>query len=191
MTVTTSSSQLREDRGGERPGLLDRDALGDRVAVLGAAGERADVLGLDADDPHARLERRQRDRDPGREPAAADRNDERPEVRQLLDELQPDRPLPRDHALVLESVNERRAGRVDERLCRRHRLVEADADELDLRAVVPGGVDLGHRRVLRHEDGGGDAGLARRPRDRLAVIARAGRDDARQRAPRRSAWRSC
>ena len=52
------------------------------------------------------------------------------------------------------------------------------ADELDLRPVVPGGVDLRHRRVLRHEDGGRDAGLARRPGDRLAVIARAGRDDA-------------
>ena len=58
--------------------LLDRDPLGDRVAVLGAAGERAHVLGLDADEANVRAERAQRDRDPRREAAAADRDDDVP-----------------------------------------------------------------------------------------------------------------
>ena len=82
------------------------------------------------------LSARSADRDPGREPAAADRDHERPEVRQLLDELEPDRALPRDHALVLEGVDERRAARLDALLRGGHRLVEAGADELDVGAVA-------------------------------------------------------
>jgi hypothetical protein len=96
-----------------------------------AAGEWADVLGLDSDDPHLGLERLQSDCDSGGQPAAADRNHERPEVLQLLDQLQGDRPLPGDHTLVLERVHERCASRFDSLLRSRHRLVEARADELD------------------------------------------------------------
>ena len=183
--------QVAQDRRGQRAGLLDRDALRDRVAVLGAAGERADRLRLDADEPHARPERAQRDRDAGREAAAADRDDERPELRQLLGELEPDRSLARDHALVLEGVHERRAGRLDVRVRRRERVVEGLADELDGRAVVPRRVDLRHRRVLRHEDRGRDARLARRPGDGLAVVAGARRDDAGRALLGARASRSC
>ena len=114
-----------------------------------------------------------------------------PHVGQLLGELEPDRPLSGDHALVLEGVHERRAGRVDVLLRRGHRLVEADADELDPRAVVARRVDLRHRRVLRHEDRRGDPGLARRPRDRLAVVACARGDDAGRALLRRQRVRSC
>ena len=158
VTVTTSSSSSREDRRGERARLLDRDPLRDRVAVLGAAGEGADVLGLDADEPHVRAERRSAIAIPAASPPPPIGTTSVPSVGQLLGELEPDRALPRDHALVLERVDERRAGRLDVLLRRRHRLVEAGADELDLGAVVARRVDLGHRRVLRHED--------RRPRSR-------------------------
>ena len=61
--------QLAQDRSGERAGLLDRDPLRDREAVHVAAGERRDRLRLHADDANVGLERPQRDRDPGREPA--------------------------------------------------------------------------------------------------------------------------
>ena len=114
-----------------------------------------------------------------------------PKPRQLLGELEPDRALAGDHPLVLERVDERRAGLRRELARRRHRLVEAGPDELDLRAVVPGRVDLGHRRVLRHEDGGRDAGLARCPGDRLAVVARARGDDAGGSLLARERARSC
>ena len=75
-------------------------------------------------------------------------------------------------------MDERRALRLDERECSRERLLEVGALKLGLRAVVLRRLDLRHRRVLRHEDRRLDAGLARGPGDRLAVIAGAGRDDA-------------
>ena len=115
---------------------------------------------------------------PDDEAAAADRDHDRPGLRHLLGELEPDRPLAGDHALVLVRMDEGGAGllRVLER--GRERVLERRAHELDLRAVVLRRLDLRHRRVLRHEDGRLDARLARRPRDRLAVVAGARRDDA-------------
>ena len=49
------------------------------------------------------------------------------DVRQLGRELEPDRALARDHALVLERVHERRAGLLGARERRGERLVEARA----------------------------------------------------------------
>ena len=65
---------------------------------------------LDADEARVRPQRAQRDRDPGGEAAAADRQHERLDVGQLLRELEPDRPLAGDHVAVLERVDERRTG---------------------------------------------------------------------------------
>ena len=93
--------------------VLDRDAVGDRVAELRAAGERCARGRLHADDADVRPERAQRERDPGGEPAAADRDDDRLEPRDLLGELEADRPLAGDHVVVLEGVDERRAGLLD------------------------------------------------------------------------------
>ena len=100
-------------------------------------------------------------------------------VGDLVGELEADRPLAGDHDRVLERMHERRAV-----LARRTRVrassavLERAAVELDLGAVVARRVDLRHRRVLRHEDARLRADLARRPGDRLAVVARARRDDA-------------
>ena len=96
----------------------------------------------------------------------------------LLGNLQPDRPLARDHTLVLVRVDERRPARLGVGERRGERLLEVRALELRDAAVALGRLDLGHRRVLRHEDRRLDPGLARGPRDRLAVVARACRDDA-------------
>ena len=49
----------------------------------------------------------------------------RPDVGHLLGELEPDRPLARDHALVLEGVHERGAGLLDARARLGERVVEA------------------------------------------------------------------
>ena len=180
MTVTTSSSVVAEDRRGQRARLLDRDSLGDRVAVLGAAGERAHVLGLDADEPDAGAHGAERDRDSGRQAAAADRDHERAHVGQLLGQLEPDRPLPGDHALVLEGVGRALrlpvCGGVVER--GGERLLEVVSPwELRVGAVVPGRLDLRHRRVVRHEEIRGDrARLACGPGDRLAVVSGTGGD---------------
>ena len=64
---------------------------------------------LDTDEPNAGPERAQRDRDACGEPAAADRQEERLCVRQLLGELEPDRSLAGDHGRILERVHERGA----------------------------------------------------------------------------------
>ena len=121
-----------------------------------------------------------RDRDARREPTAADRDDDGPDVRQLLDQLEADRPLARDHPLVLEGVHERRSARL--RVCARVllRVVEHLAAELDPGAVVLRRLDLRDRCVLRHEDRRVDPALARSPRHGLRVIARADGDDARR-----------
>ena len=116
-------------------------------------------------------QRAQRDRDPGGEPAAADRDQHGPDVGELLGELEPDRPLAGDHVLVLEGVDEGRPGLLDARARVGERRVEAGAAEHDLAAVGERRLDLRHRRVLGHEDRRVDAELARRPGDRLAVVA--------------------
>ena len=148
--------------------MLDGDSVGDRVAGL------AD----DADGAHVGTALLQRQDDACREPAAADRDQHRVRVGRLLGELEADRALSGDDALVLEGVDERRARPLGVRLRGGDRIFEALSDELGGPAVRPRRLDLGHRRVLRHEDRRRDPGLARRPRDRLAVVAGTGGDDA-------------
>ena len=75
-------------------------------------------------------------------------------------------------------VHERRARSLLEDPRRVDRVVEVLADQLDGGAVAAGGVDLGHRRSVGHEDRRGDPGLPRRPRDGLTVVAGTRRDDA-------------
>ena len=88
-------------------------------------------------------------------------------------------PCPAITVLVLERVHERRA-----RLARRAPAPSTSASSKPapastvFGAVVARRVDLRHRRVLRHEDRRADPELARRPGDRLAVVARARRDHA-------------
>ena len=144
-----------------------------------ASGERRARRGLDADDADLGPQCVERDRDPCREPAAADgdHHGRRP-VGELLGELEPERPLAGDDARVLEGVHERGSGLLRAGECERGRLVEALARQLDLGPVAPSGVDLRHGRGLGDEDRRGDAGLARRPRNRLPVVPGARRDDA-------------
>ena len=96
----------------------------------------------------------------------------------LLGELEPDRPLARDHARVLERMDEGRIRLLDVRPCSRHRVLEAFALEHELGAVVLARLDLRHRRVERDVDARADARLARGPRHGLPVVACACRDDA-------------
>ena len=105
--------------------------------------------------------------------------------RSLLRELEPDRSLAGDHARVLEGVHERRAGARDVLLRGRDSAFEARARQLDLASVGARRLDLRHRRVLGHEDRGGDARLPRGPGDRLPVVAGARGHDARRALLRR------
>ena len=62
--------------------------------------------------------------------------------------------------------------------CGSHRVLEPLSLEDQLGSVGAAGLDLRHRRVLWDEDPRLDAGLTRRPRDRLAVVAGARCDHA-------------
>ena len=113
VTVTIESSsgaQMGErpdaERLGPRPvGDRPRDELGRPRHDLAALQRIAGVGGqlrLDADHACLRPERLDRDGDAARQPAAADRHEDRREVRQVLDHLEPDRALPGDDPVVVE-----------------------------------------------------------------------------------------
>ncbi len=169
--------RLGQDRARQLAGVLHRDPVRDRVPADGAAGERRARRRLDAHEPQLRPQLPQRDRNARGETAAADReHDHLGGGRKLLGQLEPERALAGDHLRIFERVDERRA-RGGERPALLLGLVVARAGHDHLRAVAARRVHLRHRRVLGHEDGRRDPGLARRPRDRLPVVSRAGRDD--------------
>jgi hypothetical protein len=89
----------------------------------------------------------------------------------LLRELEPDRSLAGDDQRILERMDEGRAALFDVGHCCGHRVLEPLALEDQLGPVGAAGLDLRHRRVLWDEDPRLYAGLARRPRDCLAVVA--------------------
>ena len=167
-----------EDRRGQLARALDRDPLRDRVTVLRPACQRRTCRCLDADEPELRPQRAERYRDPRREPAASDGDHDGAGLRHLLRELEPDRPLAGDHLLVFEAVQESRARRACELQRRLERAVEGLGPGLDPGAVGARRLDLGHRRVPRHEDRRRDPSLAGRPGDGLAVVPGGRGDDA-------------
>ena len=89
----------------------------------------------------------------------------------------PSVPCPAIDPRILECVHERRTRLALERPGSGERLVVILPRELDPRAVAPRRLDLRHRRALGDDDRRGDARLARRPGDRLTVVARARGDD--------------
>ena len=111
-------------------------------------------LRLDADHPRARAQRPDRDRDAARQPAAADRDEDRRDVRQVLGDLQPDRALAGDDPVVVERRDDRQAALGGDPLGDALALLARRPDDDDLGAV---GLDPGllqRGRVGRHDDDG-------------------------------------
>ena len=179
VTVTIASSRPSSRLRVSSPGCLTAMPSAIVLPRRRQPGERARTrAGLDADDAQLRAHLAQRERDPGREPAAADGHDDRLHLGpELLGELEAERALAGEDERVLEGVD---VGlpRLDPLLRGGRRLVEAAAREDDLGAVALRRLELGGRRVLGHEDGGVHAGLARGPGDGLPVVAGARGDDA-------------
>ena len=108
--------ECADDLAGEHAHGRDRDAFGDRRprSRLGSAAERVHharvALDLRADDVDLGLQRLGRDRDAGDEAAAPDRHDDRVDIGNGVEDLEPDGALPRDDRGVVERGHERRAG---------------------------------------------------------------------------------
>ena len=83
--------------GERRRGRQDR-----RASFRERSAHRRNALGLDADHIDVRAERLDRDGHSGREPTAPDRNDDEVDVGHLLQDLETERTLPRDHERVVE-----------------------------------------------------------------------------------------
>ena len=83
-----------------------------RAAVVQRLCKRRARPRLHAHELHLRVRATQRDPDPAREPAAADRHDHAREVGHVLEQLERERRLARDHVEVVERVHERGARRL-------------------------------------------------------------------------------
>ena len=107
--------EVAHDRQGPCAHGLDRDALGqgrpaDRPFLAGkGVPERGIERRLDADDLDLRLQRLRRHGHAGDEPAAADRHDDRVEVRRVRQHFERDGALARHHRRVVVGVDEREA----------------------------------------------------------------------------------
>ena len=183
-------ADVRHDLGDHRErdgtGLGDGDAVGhrgdaverDRVPGRHRPGVGRGAGGLDPDDADVGSVG-ERGRDAGQQPAAAGRHDHGADVGDLVEDLQPDRPLAGDDVRVIEGVDQNGAGLLGQRGRRQERLLDAGPDQPHRRAVALGGRDLRQRRPDRHHHRGRGAQQRGRQGDALRVVARAGGHHAR------------
>ena len=131
---------------------------------------------LRAENTHARRERLDRRGHAADEPAAADRNDDRVELRALLQNLEPDSPLSRHDQLVIERRHYRRAPLGAE--ARRNVEPLGRIAQHELRAQCADARLLDGRGRARHDNAGMRAEALRGIGHRTAVVAGRGRDKA-------------
>ena len=118
-----------------------------------------------------------RERDAADQTAAADGHDDRVDVGQLVEDLEPDRPLSRDDVVIVERMDERVAVLVFEFKRLVVGVVVDALDEADLGAEAFCRLDLGDGRDVGQTDQRLDAVVSRRERDALRVVARRAGDD--------------
>ena len=124
------------------------------------------ALGLDRD--HAPVRRGRRD--PGDEPAAAGRHEDRLHVRRVLDQLERERSLTGHHERVVERMDERPTGLANVVVEPLERLDGIGRLEVDGRAVAARRRDLGRARARVHDDEAVDPLERRAPGERLRVV---------------------
>ena len=167
---------------------LYRDAVRDgvngirRLALAGAEGirDRRSTLGLYADDLDARVDLLGAGSDTGDQSAAAGRNEDHVDKRQVAQDLERDGALAGHDVLVIERMDELRAGLLADLAGLGVGFVIDVARQNDISAVALGRGDLGDRRGARHDDGGFDADRACREGNALCVVACGGSDDCMQ-----------
>ena len=170
-----------EQRPGELARPLHRDPVGEGGGVphLGSHSDHLDPV-------EAALDRR---RHPGGEAASPERDDHPGEIGSLLDQLQAQGPLARDHRRVVVGVDEGEALGLGASERPLDAICDRIALEDDLGARLLGRGDLAERGPLGHEDGGRDPVRSGGVGERLAVVAGAGGDH--PGGGRASARRSC
>ena len=144
---------LLEDRHRDGARALDGNAVGQRVRVelrrLLAAqrgAHRRAAFGLHAVDADRRVDVLGPGRHAGAQPAATDRDDQRVELRCVLEHLAGDRALAGDDQLVVVGMHEHQVVLLGQVLGALGAFGERLAPEHDLRAVAFGAFDLGERR---------------------------------------------
>jgi len=135
-------------------------------------------LGLDPDHADVPVTGRQRGRDPGDQPATADRDEDGVEAGGLLGQFEADGPLSGDHVGVVEGVDERQSSLLGEfQRVLVGPLVDLPLDD-DVGAVPPRRVDLRGGRHLRDDHCRVDPEEPSGERDALRVVTRARGHDA-------------
>ena len=168
------------------PRSLDGDPVGNRhgcrrlqqaVRRLGS-DHGVGPLGLNADDFDLRRQTFYRFRHPGDQSAATDRNNDRPDFRQLPQNLQPDGSLPRHHRRIIKSVNKRQSVRRRQLFGPGIGFVIGRSRQHHFRAIAARGADFGQWRRFRHDNHGPDSCLPRRIGHALRMVSRRRRNHA-------------
>ena len=154
-------------------GAADRD--GPAGEALGHGGVGFDLGAVDGD---AGVQRGGGDQAAGEQAAAADRDDQRVEVGDVLQHLQRQRALAGDDAEVVVGVDEHQRMRGGQFPGVGGGFGQGFADQNDIGAPGRGAGDLGRGGEFRHHDGGGDAQQAGVTGDGLGVVAGRHGDDA-------------
>ena len=185
---TTAIPSSHSPSSGEREvaGPLDRDPVGDRQRRLGRhrppllqrGRERGAGGDLHADDLDLRPRRLDRDRDPGGQPAAADRHDQLGEIGHVLEQLEPERALAGHDVRVVERMHERQPALARALVRGGEALVQRRAADVHDRALAARRLGLGDRRVRGDEHLAQHAPRGRGRREPLGVVAGRCGDDA-------------
>ena len=165
-------------RDGETVGKGGQHLNRHRLPRGDGGGQAGGVLGLDADQRDAGLERAHRGADSGEQPAATHRHDDRVDVRRLLEDFQRHRALAGHHVGVVERMDEGEALAVGQQRRVRARLGQVRAVQHHAGAELAAVGHLDQRRELRHDDGDRDPQQAAVVRDALRMVAGRDGDDA-------------
>ena len=158
----------------DRTGRLHGDAVGerrDRTNRRPRARRTAHTQRPGRHDPNRGRRRLDRDRQPGRQPTAPDRDDDQRQIVDVLEQLQPERALAGDHDRIVERMTERPARGGRSRFGGLDRFHQRRAAFGDGRAERKTGLDLADRGPGRHEDLAPEPEVLGRERDRLGMVA--------------------
>ena len=165
--------------------LLDRDAFGERrrcgwrtrIFTAQQAVHRRVERRLHADDLDLGVERLGGDGDPGNQPAAADRHDQRIEIGSAGEQLEADRPLAGDDIGIVIGMDQHEPPLAGERVGRLAGGAEAVAPQHHGGAERLGAIDLDEGCALGHHDRRRDPEPAGMIGDALGMVARGHRND--------------